>query len=90
MGFDAEIARKGVPAPIQIGKRWVVQKTNSWMNSFGKSGGPVLASRADGSAESRGNLSAAGGEVDYGFEYVYWTETPRILSAFGGTLITTD
>ncbi|WP_127501868.1 hypothetical protein [Actinoplanes solisilvae] len=56
----------------------------------GDSGGPVLASRADGSVESRGILSAAAEEVDYGYEYVYWTETPRILSAFGGTLITTD
>ncbi|MGI5186286.1 IS5 family transposase [Dactylosporangium sp. CA-152071] len=36
LGFDAQIARKGVPAPIQIGKRWVVERTNSWMNSFGK------------------------------------------------------
>ncbi|MEV0217603.1 IS5/IS1182 family transposase, partial [Micromonospora sp. NPDC050695] len=22
--------------PIQIGKRWVVERTNSWMNGFGK------------------------------------------------------
>jgi transposase len=36
LGFDAEIARKGVPAPIQIGKRWVVERTNSWMNGYGK------------------------------------------------------
>lgn len=36
IGFDADIARKGVPAPIQIGKRWVVERTNSWMNGFGK------------------------------------------------------
>ena len=36
IGFDAEIARKGVPAPVQIGKRWVVERTNSWMNDFGK------------------------------------------------------
>jgi transposase len=31
-----EIARKGVPAPIQVGKRWVVERTNSWMNGYGK------------------------------------------------------
>jgi hypothetical protein len=36
LGFDAEIARKGVPAPIQVGKRWVVERTNSWMNGYGK------------------------------------------------------
>lgn len=36
LGFDAEIARKGLPAPIQVGKRWVVERTNSWMNGFGK------------------------------------------------------
>jgi hypothetical protein len=35
-GFDAEISRKGVPAPIQVGKRWVVERTNSWMNGYGK------------------------------------------------------
>ncbi|MDP9797021.1 hypothetical protein J2S43_005533 [Catenuloplanes nepalensis] len=28
LGFDADIARKGVPAPIQAGKRWVVERTN--------------------------------------------------------------
>lgn len=36
IGFNADIARKGVPAPVQIGKRWVVERTNSWMNGFGK------------------------------------------------------
>jgi hypothetical protein len=36
LGFDGEISRKGVPAPIQIGKRWVVERTNSWMNGYGK------------------------------------------------------
>ncbi|MDX3589494.1 IS5 family transposase [Streptomyces europaeiscabiei] len=35
-GFTAEIARKGVPAPIQAGKRWVVERTHSWMNDYGK------------------------------------------------------
>ena len=27
-GFDGEISRKGVPAPIQVGQRWVVERTN--------------------------------------------------------------
>ncbi|GAA4234292.1 hypothetical protein FHR32_002730 [Streptosporangium album] len=35
-GFTGEISRKGVPAPIQVGKRWVVERTNSWMNGYGR------------------------------------------------------
>ncbi|WP_327420434.1 IS5 family transposase [Streptomyces sp. NBC_01527] len=31
-----EIAVKGIPAPIQVGKRWVVERTQSWMNGYGK------------------------------------------------------
>jgi hypothetical protein len=26
LGFEGEISRKGVPAPIQVGKRWVVER----------------------------------------------------------------
>ena len=37
LGFNGEIARKGVPAPIQAGTRWVVERTHpSWMNGYGK------------------------------------------------------
>jgi transposase len=36
LGFTGAIARKGVPAPLQAGKRWVVERTNSWMNGYGK------------------------------------------------------
>ena len=36
LGFDGEISRKGVPAPIQVGKRWVVERTHAWMNGYGK------------------------------------------------------
>jgi len=36
LGFDGAIARKGVPAPLQAGSRWVVERTHSWMNSYGK------------------------------------------------------
>jgi hypothetical protein len=36
LGFTGEIARKGVPAPIQAGKRWVVERTHAWMNGYGK------------------------------------------------------
>ncbi|MFE2603612.1 IS5 family transposase [Streptomyces mirabilis] len=36
LGFTGEIARKGVPAPIQADKRWVVERSHAWMNGFGK------------------------------------------------------
>lgn len=36
LGFTGAIARKGLPAPIQAGKRWVVERTQSWMNGYGK------------------------------------------------------
>jgi transposase len=36
LGFDGQISRKGVPAPIQVGKRWVVERTHAWMNGYGK------------------------------------------------------
>ena len=36
LGFHGAIARKGVPAPIQAGSRWVVERTHSWMNGYGK------------------------------------------------------
>lgn len=32
LGCDGQIAVKGVPAPIQNTKRWVVERTNSWHN----------------------------------------------------------
>ena len=31
-----EIAHRGTPAPIQVGRRWVVERTNSWLNDFGR------------------------------------------------------
>jgi transposase len=36
LGFQGAIARKGVPAPIQAGSRWVVERTHQWMNGYGK------------------------------------------------------
>lgn len=36
LGFLGEIARKGVPAPLQAGRRWVVERTQAWMNGYGK------------------------------------------------------
>ena len=35
-GLHGEIAHRGTPAPIQVGRRWVVERTNSWLNDFGK------------------------------------------------------
>ena len=35
-GFVGVIARKGVPAPVQAGTRWVVERTHAWMNGYGK------------------------------------------------------
>ena len=36
LGFEPDIARKGVPGPVQAGGRWVIEQTNSWMNGYGK------------------------------------------------------
>lgn len=36
LGLTGVIARKGLSAPIQGGSRWVVERTQSWMNGFGK------------------------------------------------------
>ncbi len=35
-GLLGTIAARGVPTPIQVGKRWVVERTNSWLNDFGR------------------------------------------------------
>ena len=35
-GFEGSLARKGVPAPVQAGTRWVVERTHAWMNGYGK------------------------------------------------------
>ena len=36
LGLTGRIASKGIPAPIQAGKRWVVERTHSWVNGYGK------------------------------------------------------
>jgi hypothetical protein len=36
LGFAAQVARLGIPAPIQATRRWPIERTNSWMNSYGK------------------------------------------------------
>jgi hypothetical protein len=36
LDLTGSIARKGVPAPLQASQRWVVERTQSWMNGYGK------------------------------------------------------
>jgi DDE family transposase len=36
LGYHAQIAAKGTPAPIQAGKRWPVERCHLWMNGYGK------------------------------------------------------
>jgi len=35
-GLTGVIAQKEFPAPLQVGKRWVVERTHAWMNGYGK------------------------------------------------------
>lgn len=35
-GLCAIISQKGIPAPLQVGCRWIVERTQAWMNGFGK------------------------------------------------------
>jgi transposase len=35
-GLSSVISHRGKPAPVQVGKRWVVERTNSWLNDYGR------------------------------------------------------
>jgi transposase len=35
-GLHGQIAHRGAPAPIQVGRRWVVERTHAWLNDFGR------------------------------------------------------
>jgi len=35
-GLVGRIARRGQPAPIQVGRRWVIERTHAWTNNYGK------------------------------------------------------
>jgi len=35
-GLVGQIATRGVPAPIQAGRRWPVERTPAWANQYGK------------------------------------------------------
>lgn len=54
LGLHGEIARKGVRAPIQVGKRWVRERTHSWMNGYGKL---RRATDHDGRSRARSGLA---------------------------------
>lgn len=35
-GLLGQIAQRGMPAPMQFGHRWVIERTHAWGNTFGK------------------------------------------------------
>ena len=35
-GMASAIAARGVPAPVQAGRRWVIERTHAWGNQYGK------------------------------------------------------
>jgi hypothetical protein len=35
-GMVGEIAARGRPAPVQVGRRWVIERTHAWGNQYGK------------------------------------------------------
>ena len=35
-GLRGEIATRGAPAPVQAGRRWVIERTHAWGNQYGK------------------------------------------------------
>lgn len=36
LGYQGHIAARGLPAPIQAGQRWPVERLHSWLNGYGK------------------------------------------------------
>jgi len=35
-GMVGEIATRGLPTPVQAGRRWVIERTHAWGNQYGK------------------------------------------------------
>jgi len=35
-GMVGQIATRGIPAPIQAGRRWVIERTHAWGNQYGR------------------------------------------------------
>jgi transposase len=35
-GMVGQIATRGIPAPIQVGRRWVIERTHAWGNQYGR------------------------------------------------------
>jgi hypothetical protein len=54
-GMVAQIATRGVPAPIQVGRRWVIERTHAWVISTASCAG---APSADGWWSSGSHLPA--------------------------------
>jgi len=42
-GMTGEIAARGVPTPIQVSRRWVIERTHAWGNQYGKRAGAPSA-----------------------------------------------
>jgi hypothetical protein len=34
--MTGQIATRGMPAPVQVGRRWVVERSHAWLNAFAK------------------------------------------------------
>ena len=81
LGFAGEIAVKGAPAPIQVGRRWPVERTHSWMNGYiAVLDNPFFAvSGADGTFSIKGLPPG-----DYTLEAIheeYGTQTMKVTVA---------
>jgi hypothetical protein len=35
-GLVGQVATRGVAAPVQVGRRWVVERSQAWLNAFGE------------------------------------------------------
>ncbi len=57
-GYVHEIARKPIPAPIQAGKRWVVERTHSWMNGTARARSAAAPRNAAATVEFSLHLAA--------------------------------
>jgi hypothetical protein len=52
-GMVGQIATRGLPAPIQAGHRWVIERTHAWGNQYGKLRWWTSPLRQDTSVERR-------------------------------------
>jgi Transposase DDE domain len=52
LGFEADIAVKAQPAPIQAGQRWPVERLHSWLNGYGKLAAAPTSARSSSTSTS--------------------------------------